>query len=119
MKILNPNTEEEFVCILKQSVYVRIKDFGQKCFLKEIKVGPAQHSWEWIPFKTNKCLDISGIDNKYCTFDHAINRSVNDPYCTVYEFSDFDDLCDFRGQVVYIDKIKTVYKADDGEDALS
>jgi len=113
MKILKPNTEDELVCILKQHLYVKVTDFDQKCFLKEIIVGSAQHSWEWVDVKTSRPIDISGIDNKYCTFEHAINRAVNDPYCTVYEFENFDKLAEGWLAIKYVDNIKTVYKEED------
>jgi hypothetical protein len=110
MKILNPNIDEKIVCILKHNIYVRISDFGSMCFLKEVKIAPAQHSWEWIDLKATKELDLSEIDNKYCTFENAINRSVNDPYCTVYEFESFEEVFKTRKKIKYIDIIKTVYK---------
>lgn len=111
MKILKPNIEEKFVPILKQHLYIKITDFGSISFLKEVKIMPAQHTWEWLNFRTDKLLDLSEIDNKYCTFDHAINRSVNDPYCTVYEFEDWHDAIDNFYYIKYVDDIKTIYKS--------
>ena len=110
MRILKPNTGEEVVCIPKQHLYVKITDFGAITFLKEIKVGLAQHSWEWINFRTDKCLDLSGINNKYCSFGHAINRSVNDLYCIVYEFDDWHEAIKNWHDIKYVDNIKTVYQ---------
>ncbi len=111
MRILQPNTEEELVPIYKQHIYVSVTDFGLICFLKEIIVGPGQHSWEWIPLKADKSLDISGIDNKYRSFDYAINRAVSDLYCTIYEFKDFKEVVDKWEDIKYVDYIKTVFKS--------
>jgi len=111
MKILQSNTGEEEIYVLKQHLYVSVTDFNFKCFLKEVKIGPGQHSWEWVPFRTDRCLDISEIDDRYCTFENAINRAVNNSYLTVYEFNSFEDLIMKWGDVRYVDSIKTIYKS--------
>ena len=111
MRILKPNNGKEFVPIAKQHVYVRATDTKQIMFLKEIKIGPAQHTWEWIVFKTDRLVDLSGIADRYCSFDNAINRAVNDMYSTVYEFESFEELVDSWVNIKYIDGITTVYKS--------
>ena len=111
MKILRSDTGEKSVPILKQHTYVSITDFGLICFLKEVKIGPAQHSWEWVSVVSDKCLDISKIGNKYCSFDYAINRAVNDMYCTVYEFNNFKEVADRWEDIKYEDCIRTIYKS--------
>ena len=95
MKILYPNVDEKVVCILKKNYYLKVADYGAVFFLKEVKIAPAQHSWEWIDFNASRELDLSNINNKYCSFDNAVNRSVNDPYCTVYCFEDIYEMTDF------------------------
>jgi len=113
MKILEPNSGKEFAPIAKQHVYVCATDTKRKMFLKEIKVGPAQHSWEWVVFRTDICIDLSGIDNRYCSFDNAINRAVNDVYCTVYEFDSFEEMISNWDNIKYVDGITTVYKSEE------
>ena len=119
-RILRPNNGEEIVYIDKNNFFVYITDYGTKFFLKEIKIGLAQHTWEWISLEPISPIDLSNIGNRYCTFENAINRRVNDPYCTVYEFESLDDLmacwnAKGIGEIKYIDSIKTVYKIEDGE----
>lgn len=113
MNILNPNTGQGYVPILKQHLYIMVTDFEEKLFLKEIKIGPGQHTWQWISFKVEKFVDISGINGNYCTFDNAINRAVNNPYCTVYAFDSFGEMVNLWLKVKYIDSIETVYKSEE------
>ena len=112
MRILEPNIDKKVVPILKHHLYVLISDFRQRKFLKEVFLGPGQHSWEWIVLDAEKSLDISGINNKYCTFNHAINKAINDLYCTVYEFENFEEMAKNWTNIEYIDGISTIY---DGE----
>ena len=113
MKILNPNTGKEYVPILKSHLYVSITDFGLNRFLKEIKINPGQHTWEWISFRTDHFIDISGISDSYCSFDNAINKAVNDSYCTIYEFDDNKEMIKHWDDIKYIDSITTIYKSED------
>jgi len=111
MKILKPNIDEKFVPIAIHHIYVTISDYGAREFLKEIIIGPGQHSWEWINFKTTHSVNISNINDNYCSFDNAINRAVNSPYMTVYEFEDFEEVSKCWGEIKYIDNITTIYKS--------
>jgi len=111
MKILEPNTGKEYVPILKSHFYVLVTDYKAKRFLKEIKIGPAQYTWEWVYFSTDHFVDISSINDKYCSFDNAINKNVNNAYCTVYEFDSFDEMVEHWEDIKYIDKITTIYKS--------
>ena len=116
MIILESNNGRERVPILKSHLYLYITDYKEKFFLKEIKIGPAQRTWCWMSFKTNKFVDISDINNHYCSFDNAINRTVNDAYCTVYEFEDSDDMVKNWEEIKYIDSITTIYKSEDNKE---
>jgi len=118
IRTLNPNNGEEMVPIVKNHCYVFVTDYRAKFFLKEIKVAPAQHTWEWISLDSNHIVDLSGIGNRYCSFDNAINKKVNDPYCTVYEFPTEEDMisCWNSNDIEYVDNIKTVYKSVKGEE---
>lgn len=111
MRILEPNNGKEFVPILKHHSYVRANDTKQKLFLKEIKIGTAQYTWEWVSLMPDHYVDLKGIGERYCTFDHAINKVVNDPYCTVYEFDSYSEMIDNWSQIKYVDSITTVYQS--------
>ncbi len=111
MRILKPNSGEATVPILKQNLYVVVTDYGWKKFLKEIKVGPGQHTWEWVSFNTTHFIDLTDINDKYCTFDNAINREVNNAYSTVYGFESFGHMIDKWQDIEYVDNITTVYKS--------
>lgn len=115
MRIFNPNVGKEIVPIVKNHAYMYITDYGIKALLKEIKIGPGQHTWYWIKMDPNRFIDISEINGYYCSFDNAINRAVNDPYCTVYGFDNYDEMIKCWEKIVYIDKITTVYKGDKKE----
>ena len=114
MRILNPNTGQEFIPINKHHSYVSAMDTRWKLFLKEVKIGPGQHTWEWISLRTDRCVDLSGINDKYCSFDNAINRAVNNPYITVYEFSDHEEMIKEWDNIKYVDSITTIYKSEEG-----
>jgi hypothetical protein len=116
MKILNPNTGKDIVSISKYSLYVSVMDTGVVRFLKEIKVDHGQHTWEWVSLKPSKFIDISEIDANYCSFDHAMNRAINDLYCTVYSFDTVEQMINNWDKIVYTDSIKTVYKSGGEED---
>lgn len=111
MKILKPNTGKDVVPIIKQHIYVKATDTKQISFLKEIKIDLGQHTWEWISFRSDLYVDVSEINDRYCSFDHAINRSVNDVYCTVYEFESIEEMINNWSEIKYVDNITTVYKS--------
>ena len=112
MRILEPNTGKETESISKSSIYVFITDYKLIKILKEVKVSPGQHTFFWISLESDKCMDISDIvlNGKYCTFDHAINRAVNDSYCTLYEFDSISQLTKNWDKIKYVDRIKTKYE---------
>ncbi len=113
MKILKPNIGKEFVLIVKQHIYTYATDTKQILFLKEIKIAVGQHTWEWISLRSDRCIDISGINDRYCSFDNAINKAVNNLYCTVYEFKNMDEVFTDWNRIKYIDSIETVYKSEE------
>ena len=113
MKILNSNTGEDIVPVATNHVFVYVTDYGLKAILKEIVVDLGQHHWEWIAFSSNKPVDISDIGNRFSTFDNALNREVNDVYCTIYEFQDFNEVIREWDSIKYVDNIKTIYKAEE------
>jgi hypothetical protein len=111
MKVLKPNTGEDCIPIMKNNLFVRITDYGNKTFLKEIIVSLGQHHWEWIELSTARAINIGNIGSKYCSFDNAINRAVNDSYCTVYEMTDVNELIANWNAIEYIDNITTIYRS--------
>lgn len=110
MIILEPNAGKEFVPIAKQHSYVCVTDTRQKSFLKQIKISPGQYTWEWVSLRSDRFVDLEGISNRYCSFDNAVNRAVNDSYCTVYGFDNHDEMISQWDDIKYIDSITTVYK---------
>jgi len=113
MKILESNTGQKVVTIAKYHVYVFAADTKNKFFLKEIKVGHGHHTWEWVSLRTDRFIDISEIGDNYCSFENAINNAVNDPYSTVYEFDNFDEVFKNWEKIVYVDDKITVYKTEE------
>lgn len=115
MRELSPNIGDGFVLVDKNSVFVYMTDYGRKALLVEVIVAPGQHHWDWIELKLNasSSIDISDIGNRYSTFDNALNKAVNDSYCTVYEFADFNELAREWENIRYdADSITTVYSSE-------
>lgn len=115
MRILSPNIGKEVVPIVKAHVYIIITDYGLKSLLKEIKIGPGQHTWYWVELRSDKLIDISDINGHYCTFNNAINRAVNNAYLTVYEFEDLFDMVENWKKIIYVENKKTFYKAEESD----
>lgn len=113
MKVLEPNPVQGDCYIIKSNVYVLIMDYGQIRFLKEIRIAPGQRTWYWIKLEENTCIDISNMNGKSCSFDYAINRAVNDPYCTVYEFDSYAEMIKNWNKIKYRSTIKTTYKQEE------
>ncbi len=111
-RALHPNNGEDIVLVDTNHIFVSITDYGLKTILKEIIVSPGQHHWEWISLTNDRPIDVSGIGNKYSSFNNALNRSINDLYSTVYEFATLEDI--IWDHVEFIDNIKTVYQAEQG-----
>lgn len=110
MEILNPNTGEDYVLVVKNNIFVYVTDYNLKALLIEIIVAPGQHHWEWAKLSPTNSIDISDIGNRFSTFDNAINKAVNDLYCTVYELKDFNELVEKWDSIKYVDNITTIYK---------
>ena len=115
MKILEQDVgnTKEVIPILKTNFFAYMTDYGRKAFLQEVIVAPGQHHWHWISFSFP--IDISDIGDRYSSFNNAINRAVNDAYCTVYEFDCIEDMFNQWEHLKYIDKIGTVYQYKGGE----
>lgn len=110
-RALHPNNGEDIVLVDTNHIFVSITDYGLKTILKEVIVSPGQHHWEWIAFSRDRPINISKIGNNYSSFNNALNRAINDPYRTVYEFVGIEDI--IWDHIEFIDNIKTVYKAEE------
>jgi len=110
-RILYPNNGEDIVLVDTNHIFVSVTDYGLKTILKEIVISPGQHHWEWIALGRDRPINISGIGNKYSSFNHALNRAINDPYSTVYEILGLEEI--IWDHIEFVDSIKTVYKAEE------
>jgi hypothetical protein len=117
MKMLKPNTGEKIVPIAKYHVYVFATDTKNRFFLKELKIAPGHHTWEWVSLRTDRFIDISSIGDNSCSFENAINKAVNDPYSTVYELENFNELFKSWDDIKYVEGITTIYKCEDKPDS--
>ena len=113
MRILTPNkTNSEIEYVSISNIYVYILDYGRKFLLREVKLEPGRHTWIWVPLETQHTIDISDFynNNRVCSFNNAINRAINDMYCTVYEFKDIEEMIKCWKKIEYHSNITTVYK---------
>ena len=115
MRILNPNTGKKTESIFKSNVYVLITDYKLKKVLVEIKISPGLHHFVFIPLEQHRYIDISDTNERYCSFDNAINMAVNDPYCTLYELNSYDEMIENWAKIKHVDNIKTKYKEKEDE----
>ena len=117
MRILERNinkktNKKDFEYIPRHHVYVRVLDHGPLfLILKEIIIETGSKTWTWIFIKEDIPIDISEVISlkKTCSFDNAINRAVNDPYSTVYEFENYKEMIEKWKEIAYKDEIKTIY----------
>jgi len=112
LKVLSPDNGQDVALVVKGHVFVRVTDYGHKSILMEIIIAPAQHHWMWVYLNPNKPIDIMNIGDRFSSFDYTINRAVNDPYCTIYEADNIEDIIKNWNYIVHIDRIKTVYQAE-------
>lgn len=114
MKILkakyNSDSENEVFYIAKNNIYVAVTDYGLKLWLQEIRIKFGNDGWYWVPLKQGNKIYIGNGEEQYSTFEEAINRKVNDLYCTVYEFDSFDEMIKNWNKIEYQDCIQAKYK---------
>ena len=110
MTILKSNIDKALVTIPIYNVYIKITDYGARFLLRSVKISPGQHTWVWVSLKEGAEIDISGIGDRYCSFDNAVNQSVNDPYETVYMFGTLDECIKNWSVIVYENSITTKYQ---------
>ena len=113
MKILSPNVEnKEVEYIVKNHIFVKVMDYGRKYMLKQIYIRAGMSTWYWIDLRPSESIDMSR-DFKVQSFDEAINRAVNNRYCSVYDFDTLDEMLNSWQQIIYKDDITTLYKSTD------
>ena len=110
MQILEPNTGEDNIFIPKDDVYVYITDYGKLALLVEIETGTVLSKYYWFDLTRNRKINISQVSRECDTFETAINRAINNMYCTVYRFQNFGEVVIEWNKIRYIDNIKTIYK---------
>lgn len=115
MKILEPKPKQSgFQYICKNNIYVKITDYSLKFLLKEIIIGPGNHTWYWVPFSKDKAIDINPNNYKVASFDNCINKSVNDIYCTVYELETYDEMINNWNEIKHNeDRAPAIYRGED------
>ena len=117
MKILEPNVKgKEIEFIEKDYIYVVIWDHGLKGMLYDISVGPGQSTWYWVPMREeHSSIDVNPAHYRYETFDGVINKTINNMYCTVYQFKTYEEMVKNWDRIKYVDRKTTVYKSKDNE----
>jgi len=113
MNILKPNSGKEYHYIVSSHVYVKVWDYGKKFMLSHLKMPNLQSPmretvWIWLGLNEGTFTDVSELSHS--TFEDAINRAVNNPYTTVYEFDSYEDMAKHWDDIKYIDTITTTYK---------
>lgn len=116
MNILKPNSGKEIHYIVSSHVYVKVWDYGRKFLLSRLNIPHAQSSmdkkvWTWVSLKEGECTDIGDLSHD--TFEDAINKAVNNPYTTVYEFDSYEEMAMLWDDIRYVDTITTTYKEDE------
>jgi hypothetical protein len=111
MRVLKPNDGKCVKYIVSNHSYVKVWDYGKKHILCNIKMSDSSFGekiWAWILTSAEDgCTDLKDV--AYSSFDEAINRAVNNPYCTVYTAETFLELADNWEKIKYIDTIETSY----------
>lgn len=110
--ILHPNTGQKIQYIVSSHVYVKVYDYGKRFLLTHLQVynsGIYEDRWVWVSLREGEPTNIKEFGHP--TFEDAINKAVNNPYTTIYEFESFTDMmCNWKN-INYIDTITTKYKS--------
>lgn len=121
MKILEPKPKKagiQYIC--ENNVYVKITDYSLRSLLKEIIIGPGNHTWYWVPLNKNKAIDINSNNYTIASFNECINKSVNDIYCTVYELETYDEMIKNWDEIKYKeDNVPAMYKGQESTKATN
>ncbi len=121
MDILKPNNGKEVQYIISSRVYVKVWDYGTKSLLTNLSIpysktsfeGIGKSTWTWLKLIEGLCTDLS--ESSWRSFDDAINKAVNNPYCTVYAFDTYADMARHWDDIGYVDTITTTYKSQKDE----
>lgn len=113
MKILKPNNGERVIQIPKNCIYLQVTDYKSRFLLKRVKIAEGHHTWAWIPLKLDGEFDLTEFgEDRFFSFDNAINLAVNNLYATVYQFDNWEELCKEWNNIEYQNNITTVYKSE-------
>lgn len=111
MNILKPNSGKEVHYILNTHIYVKVWDYGKKFLLSHWKQSKSTDTsigmWTWISLSEGEVSDITELS--HLSFEEAINKAVNNPYCTVYEFASYEEMAIHWEDIRYVDTITTTY----------
>ena len=113
MNILKPNNGEEVQFIVSGHVYIKVWDYGKTYILTHLKIPNintplSETIWAWISLDEGVTTDLSELSHS--SFEDAINKAVNNPYCTVYAFDTYRDMAKHWEEIIYLDTITTTYK---------
>ena len=112
MEILKPNTGKKIQYIISSNVYVKVWDYGKKYLLVQIALpnnqNPNRKIWTWLELSKGSITDITEVS--YSSFDEAINKAINNPYCTVYDFESYEEMACNWTNIKYHETITTQYK---------
>jgi len=114
MKRLKPVSDKSVEYVSKCHIYVKITDYNNVSLLKQIKVKPGVVQWMWVSIDPKDVINLE-YNKVYNTFDRAITRSVNDPFCNVIQFDDIDSFKENLVNIKYIDENITQYKGKNEE----
>lgn len=114
MNILKPNNGKEIQYIANSHVYVKAWDYGKKFLLTHLKIPNMQSPlsstvWTWLSLNEGATTDISEFSHS--SFEDAINKAINNSYCTVYAFETYDEMSKYWKEIKYIDTIETTYRS--------
>ena len=114
MEILKPNSGQSITYIVNSNVYVKVWDYGKKYLLSHLKIPHlasqlSETVWVWNCLNEGSVTDVNEFGHS--SFDDAINRAVNNPYCTVYSFESYEEMAKHWNDIKYVDTITTTYKA--------
>lgn len=121
MDILQPNNGKEVQYIISSNIYIKVWDYGKKTLLTNLKIpyaktsfeGIGKSTWTWLNLTEGSCTDLS--ESSWASFDDAINKAVNNPYCTIYVFDTYEDMAKHWGDIKYVETITTTYKSKKNE----
>ena len=106
MEILKANDGAAERFIVNTHTYIKVWDYGKKHILVHLKMN--KDYWTWVEVFPGGITDVS--EQSYKSFEEAINKAVNNPYCTIYNFETCSEMAKHWDDIKYIDTITTTFK---------